>query len=661
MDKIPSTIRLEIEKLVKDINEHNYRYHVLDAPVISDAEYDRMFRRLKELEEKYNYILPDSPTLRVGAPPSEKFAKIKHEEPMLSLDNATSFDDIEDFDRQVKNIKGKISSLTQNSITDKDKDWPENQQWDKNSWADFVVVIKSKSQQKNKKEKTYTIERSSGKTIYLLSASSNDTINVLSDGFKDEDSYVIEYTKDVEYTVEPKYDGLAMELTYRNGLFMHAATRGDGYEGEDVTSNIKTIKSIPLKISGVNTIPDKVDIRGEVYLNIEEFEKINLELEKNNEETPFANPRNAAAGAVRQLDPTITARRRLHMVCYGVGAIKGIVFRSQKELIAWLNTAHFPTPRDFKVIAGVNAVVEQIKCFTELRQQLPFEINGVVVKVNDYEFQKKLSIRTRSPRWAKAYKFSPQKAMTVIDGIIPSVGRTGVITPVAKLRPIKLSGVTVSNATLHNWAEIDRLNINVGDWAVVERAGDVIPHIVEVKKGPNKKTFERPETCPRCDSRLVQVEGEVAYRCVNINCPAQVVERIIHYASRSGMDIEGLGEKNVELLFNQGLIKHFVDLYQLKEEDLLKLPRFAEKSAQNLIAAINRSKKTTLARFLVALGILHVGESVAKLLARNFEKLDDLFNVKREHIMEIKQIGEKIADSISSFFNEKDNLRTLGD
>jgi DNA ligase (NAD+) len=657
MEKITTDIKKEIEKLVKDINEHNYRYYTLDAPVISDAEYDQLFRRLIELERKYQYVLSYSPTQRVGAPPSEKFLKIKHEEPMLSLDNATSFDDVKDFDRQVKNIKGKVFSLTHNSITDYDKYWPEDQQWGGNSWADFVLIIKSKSQQK-KKEKTYSIERSSGKTIYVKE-SANAIVNLLNDGFKNEDSYVIMYTKDVEYTVEPKYDGLAMELTYRDGLLVHAATRGDGYEGEDVTSNIKTIQSIPLRISGVNTIPNQIDIRGEVYLNIEEFNKINIELEQNNEESAFANPRNAAAGAVRQLDPTITANRRLHMVCYGIGATKGIAFKSQQELIAWFNMAHFPTPKNFKVVKGIQEAVNEIQYFTELRQQLQFEIDGVVVKVNNFEFQKKLSSRTRSPRWAIAYKFPPQQAMTVIEGISLSVGRTGVITPVAKLKPVKLSGVTVSNSTLHNWDEVERLNINVGDRAVVERAGDVIPHIVEVKKGPNKQAYARPEACPRCNSRLVRAEGEVAYRCVNINCPAQVVERIIHYASRSGMDIEGLGEKNVDLLYNQGLIKHFADLYELTEDDLLKLPRFAEKSAKNLIAAINKSKKTTLSRFIVALGILHVGETAAKLLARNFKDLEQISNATRERILEIKQMGEKLADSIVSFFSEQKNKHVL--
>ena len=657
MLKITNAIKKEIKTLVKEINEHNYRYYDLDAPVVSDAEYDQLFRKLRELEEKYNYILPGSPTQRVGAPPSEKFAKIMHIEPMMSLENALNYKNVEDFDKQVRSIKGKISALSDNSITDKDKDWPEHQQWDKHSWKDFVVIIKSKKQQKNKKDRIYAIDHSVGKTIYLSSVS-DTAINLINDGAKVNDSYVIEHSGDVEYTVEPKYDGLAMELTYKNGNLDHASTRGDGFEGEDVTKNIKTIKSIPIKISYINTIPEQIDIRGEVYMNIEEFEKINKELEKKDEPI-FANPRNAAAGAVRQLDSSITASRRLHMVCYGIGSTKGISFASQKELISWFDSAHFPIPNNFKVVKGIKNAITAIIRFTDTRHHLPFEIDGVVVKVNDIEYQKKLSSRTRTPRWAIAYKFPPQQGDTIIKDIFASVGRTGVITPVAKLEPIKLSGVTVSNSTLHNWDEVERLNINIGDWAVVERAGDVIPHIVDVKKGPNKNAFERPKICPRCYSKLVRAKGEVAYRCVNINCPAQVIERIIHYASRRAMDIEGLGEKNVELLYNHGLIKHFVDLYKLTEEDLLKLPRFAEKSAQNLIASINKSKKTTLTRFLVGLGILHVGETAAKLLARNFEKLDHLYDVERERIMEVKQMGGKLADSISTFFNEKENQNTL--
>jgi DNA ligase (NAD+) len=574
MEKIPDIVKKEIEKRVKELNEHNYRYYVLDSPIISDEEYDRLFRRLKELEEKYHYVLPDSPTQRVGAPPLDKFEKVKHTEPMLSLDNAFSHDEVRDFDQRVKRF------------------------------------LKSE--------------------------------------------------QEVEYTVEPKYDGLAMELTYKKGLLVRAATRGDGVEGEDVTTNVKTIKAIPIKIEGVD-IPDEIDIRGEVYIDIGEFEKLNKEREKS-EEPLFANPRNAAAGAVRQLDSSITEKRKLHMACYGLGAANGIAFMSQEDFIGWLRKAHFPVPLVFEIVNGIENVIDTIKKIEEKRPAFPFETDGAVVKVNNFRLQKELGYKTREPRWAIAYKFPAHQGTTVIEDIIASVGRTGVITPVAMLRPVRIGGVTVSRSTLHNWDEIDRKDIRIGDAVVVERAGDVIPHIVMVikeKRTGQETTFPPPERCPVCGSHVVREEGEVAFRCIGLNCSAQVLERIMHYAGRGGMDIEGLGEKNVELLFNQGLIKHFVDLYMLRKEQLLELPRFAEKSAQNLVDAIEKSKKTTLARFLYALGILHVGEAAAKLLAKNFEKLEDIYKVKPERIVEIKQMGDKLAESISGFFGEQENVRTL--
>ena len=574
MEKIPADTKKEIEKLVKELNEHNYHYYVLDAPVISDEEYDRMFRRLKELEEKHHYVLPDSPTRRVGAPPLDKFEKVKHTEPMLSLDNAFSHDEVREFGERVKRF------------------------------------LKSDA--------------------------------------------------DVEYTVEPKYDGLAMELTYEKGRLIRASTRGDGYEGEDVTTNVKTIKAIPLKIEGVN-IPDAIDIRGEVFMDIDEFEKLNKEREKS-EESLFANPRNAAAGSIRQLDSSITEKRKLHMACYGVGAMKGIEFKSQTDFIAWLRKAHFPVPFVFDLVKGVDKVVESIKKIEDQRPKFPFETDGAVIKVNDFNLQKQLGYKTREPRWAVAYKFPAHQGTTQIENIIANVGRTGAITPVAMLKPVRIGGVTVSRSTLHNWDEIERKDIRIGDTVVVERAGDVIPHIVAVikeKRTGNEKKFPPPTTCPVCGSHVVREEGEVAYRCIGLNCEAQVLEKIIHYASRGAMDIEHLGEKNVELLYNQGLIKHFVDLYKLKKEQLLKLPRFAEKSAQNLIDAIDKSRTATLSRFLFALGILHVGEYAAKQLAKNFRTLEDLYHVKPERIIEIKQMGDKLAESISGFFNEKENLQAL--
>jgi DNA ligase (NAD+) len=579
MEKLSPEIKKEIERLVREINEHNYRYYVLDAPVISDAEYDELFRKLTELEVRHHYVLPDSPTQRVGAAPLDKFKTVKHKEQMFSLGNAVSYDQIREFDLRVK------KRLVEKNISNDEK---------------------------------------------------------------------------IEYTLELKYDGLAIELTYVRGLLVTASTRGDGFEGEDVTANVKTIKAIPLKIEGVE-IPEEIDIRGEVYMNIDEFEKMNKEREKSGEPL-FANPRNSAAGSVRQLDSTITEKRNLHMACYGVGAMKGINFRSQSGLVEWLNKSRFPVPLVFEVIRGIDKVVESVKKIESNRQKYPFEIDGAVIKVNDFTLQKELGFVTREPRWAIAYKFPAHQGTTVVEDIIASVGRTGAITPVAMLKPVRIGGVTVSRSTLHNWDEIERKDIRIGDTVVVERAGDVIPHVVAVvkeKRYTDAKKVPPPEECPACRSKIIKEEGEVAYRCINFNCEAQVMERIMHYASRGAMDIEGLGEKNIVLLYSHGLIKHFIDLYKLTEEDLLKLPRFAEKSAQNLIAAINKSKKTTLARFIVALGILHVGESAAKLLARNFEKLDHLYDVKRERILEIKQMGEKLADSITSFFNEEENKHTL--
>ncbi len=575
MEKIPENTRREMEKLVKDINEHNYRYYVLDAPVISDEEYDRLFRRLTELEQQYNTVFPDSPTQRVGAPPLDKFKKVKHTEPMLSLDNAFSHDEVREFDQRVKRF------------------------------------LKS--------------------------------------------------DEEVEYTVEPKYDGLAMELSYKKGLLDKASTRGDGYEGEDVTTNIKTIKAIPLKIEGVDHVPEGIDIRGEVYMDIEEFEKLNKEREKSGEPL-FANPRNAAAGSVRQLDSSITVARKLHMACYGVGAMKGIEFKSHTEFAGWLKKAHFPGPAQLDVALGIEKVIDSIRKIEAKRPEFPFETDGAVVKVNDFKLQRTLGFKTREPRWAIAYKFPAHQGTTQIQDIIANVGRTGAITPVAMLKPVRIGGVAVSRSTLHNWDEIERKDIRIGDTIVVERAGDVIPRVVAVikeKRTGHEKKFPPPTHCPVCGSLVEREEGEVAYRCIGLNCAAQVQERIFHYASRAAMDIEGLGGKNVELLYTQGLIKNFVDIYRLKKEDLLELPRYAEKSAQNLIDAIERSKNTTLARFLYALGIVHVGEYAARLLAKNFEKLEDLYHIKPEQIVDIKQMGEKIAGSLSFFFSDPTNLRTL--
>ncbi len=361
-------------------------------------------------------------------------------------------------------------------------------------------------------------------------------------------------------------------------------------------------------------------------MDIDEFEALNRAREKQGEPA-FANPRNAAAGSVRQLDSRITASRRLHLACYGVGSVLEMVFNSQSDFMNWMRTARFPLPAKMAVVKGVDNVIDEILRLENERDSFPFETDGAVVKVNDFGLQQKLGVKTREPRWAIAFKFQAHKGTTVIREIHGSVGRTGVITPFAVFEPVRIGGVTVSRSTLHNWDEIERKDIRVGDTVVVERAGDVIPHVVAVvkdKRSGREKKFPIPVNCPACGSQVVREEGEVAARCVSLHCPAQLQEKIIHFASRGGMDIEGLGEKNVALLYEKGLIRHFEDIYRLKKVDLLDLPRFAEKSARNLIQAIDKSKHATLARFLFAIGILHVGEYAARLLARNFRRLDDL-------------------------------------
>ncbi len=574
MEKVPDTVKREIEDLVRDLNEHCYRYHVLDSPVIADEEYDRLFRRLKHLEDSSRYTLPDSPTQRVGAPPLDTFEKVKHAEPMLSLGNALSHDDVREFDRRLKR-------------------------------------------------------------------------HLKSD-------------EEIVYTVEPKYDGIAIELTYKKGVLQKASTRGDGYTGEDVTVNVRTIRAVPLKIGGV-VVPEEIDIRGEIYIDITEFEALNRQREEQGE-AAFANPRNAAAGSVRQLDSSITAARKLHMSCYGIGALKGLTFKSQWEFIEWLRTSRFPVPSLIKRVTGAEDVISVIREIEEKRSNFSFEADGAVIKVNEFDLQKKLGVKTREPRWALAYKFPAHQGTTKIHEIMASVGRTGTITPVALLEPVRIGGVTVSRSTLHNWDEIQRKDVRIGDTVVVERAGDVIPHVIAVlqdKRRGDEKPFPPPVKCPVCGSLVEKEAGGVAFRCIGLNCAAQVQERIKHFASRAAMDIDGLGEKNVELLYAHGIVRHFIDIYTIRKEDLLHLPRFADRSAQNLIDAIHRSKKTTLARFLYSLGILHVGEYAARLLARNFKDVKDLFHVTPERIMGIKQMGTKIAGSLSLFFNDPENLRVI--
>jgi len=571
MKKTPENTKKEIEKLVSDLNDHCYRYHVIDSPLISDEEYDRLYRELKQMEKSTGYILADSPTQRIGSPPMEKYEKVKHAEPMLSLGNAFSYDEVVEFDLKVKRF--------------------------------------------------------------------------------------LKTDEHITYTVEPKYDGLAVELIYENGILHKAATRGDGNVGEDVTLNMKTVKGVPLRIEGED-VPEKIDIRGEIYMDIKEFEELNRQRERDGE-PPFANPRNAAAGSVRQLDSSITANRKLHLACYGAGAVKGKKFKSHWEFMEWLKKSRFPVPQNIILSERIEGVLESIREIEATRNSFAFETDGAVIKVNAINLQDELGVKTREPRWAIAYKFAAHRGITRILDIRPSVGRLGTITPVASLEPVRIGGVTVSSSTLHNWDEIERMEIGIGDTVEVERAGDVIPHVVAVKQRGGAGKFPPPAECPECGSSVERDEGGVAYRCIGINCAAQVQERIKHYASRSAMEIEGLGEKNIKLLYAHGLVKHFIDIYALKKEDLMNLPRFAEKSAQNLIDAIEKSKATTLARFIYSLGIIYVGEYASKLLAKNFRDINALYNIEAEQIVSIKHMGEKTAESVSKFFNESQNINVL--
>ncbi len=568
-------IRREIEELRKKIRYHNYLYYVLDSPEISDEEYDALFRRLLELEEKYPELKsPDSPTHRIGAPPKKEFGEIKHEIPMYSLQDARNEDELREFDKRVHRL------------------------------------LKLKDQDR------------------------------------------------VEYLLEPKFDGLSCEITYINGILTNASTRGDGYIGEDVTENAKTIRSIPLKLMTDNP-PPKIQVRGEVLMKKKDFLKLNKSLEEKGEKT-FANPRNAAAGSLRQLDPKITAQRKLDFVAWVIGVAEGIEFKKQSEILDTVEKLGFKTSNPRKIAYGIEDVIAYYREMEEKRESIDYELDGIVVKINDLSLWTELGETSRAPRYMIAGKFSPRKAETVLKDVLFSVGRTGIVTPVAILEPVYVGGVMVQRATLHNFDEVKRLGIRIGDRVIVQRAGDVIPEVV----GPiiEKRTgFEReikpPDHCPVCGSRLVK--ENVYLRCVNMSCPAKLKGALRHFSQRKAMDIEGLGEKLAEMLVDRGLVKDLADIYYLKKEDLLQLPGFAEKSARNLIAAIEGSKNRPLARFLYAIGIPNVGEYMAGVLAKHFKTLDNIQKASVEELLKIEGFGPEIAKSIYEFFRDENNLRVL--
>jgi len=468
---------------------------------------------------------------------------------------------------------------------------------------------------------------------------------------------------EIDFVAEPKIDGVAVNLIYEKGIFRVGATRGDGFTGEDVTQNLRTIRTLPLKMRPRNQdhVPDRIEIRGEVYLEKEAFRRLN-ERRVEEGESAFANPRNAAAGSLRQLDPRITARRPLGLFCYGVGSIEGKSLPTHWDTLQSLRDWGFPTNPDIRLARDVRACVGYWRHIESIRDTLPYEIDGIVLKVNSLSLQDRLGMVSRSPRWAVAVKFAPTQATTVIEDIVIGVGRTGVLTPVAVMKPVQVGGVTVSRATLHNEDEIAKKDVRIGDTVIVQRAGDVIPEVVKViesKRSGKEKPFRIPEKCPVCGSKVVRLEGEVAHRCIDLACPAQIRENIKHFVSRGGMDIEGLGDRIVSQLLDAGLIGDPADLYAISKEQLLELERFADKSAENLIAAIARSKHPPMERLLFALGIRHVGEYVAKILARKFGSIGRIEAASQEELTAIDGIGPTIAESIYKFFHEPHNLKII--
>lgn len=571
------TAEKRISELRKIIEYHNQRYYQQDAPEISDAEYDNLMRELQELEALYpDEHLSSSPSQRIGAAPLAKFAPFSHPQPMLSLANAFSVQEILDFDARIKKLSKQDS---------------------------------------------------------------------------------------IDYVSEPKLDGLAVNLIYEDGRLSSGATRGDGQTGEDVTQNLKTISSLPLRMKkkASLSVPEFIEIRGEVYMERKPFEKLNRRREENGEE-PFANPRNAAAGSLRQLDPRITARRPLNIFLYGIGSIRGFSFDHHWDILQALAEWGFSVNPLIKQAPDIAACISYFEHMGSIRSDLPYEIDGVVIKVNRLTTQAVLGNVSRSPRWALACKFPAEQARTVVRNIIVQVGRMGTLTPVALMEPVNVGGVIVSRATLHNEDEILKKDIRIGDTVVIQRAGDVIPEVVQVvsaRRTGSEKEFRMPRRCPECDSEIVRLEGEVAHRCVNLSCPAQIKEHIRHFASRGAMDIEGLGEKVSAQLFDAGLIHDPADLYFLKEEQLLALDRQAKKSVQKLLAAIERSKTPPLDKFIFALGIRHVGERTAKLLAESFGGIENLLAVKTDDLTAISEIGPEIAQSIVEFFAEEKNRKVM--
>jgi len=574
-------VAAEIEWLRREIEEHNYRYFVLDAPTIPDAEYDRLMQRLRALEAEHpELVTPDSPTQRVGAKPADQFRQVRHTKPMLSLENAFTAEDLIAFGKRVKD------RLRANGIS----------------------------------------------------------------------------VDEIPFVGEPKLDGTAISLRYEDGVLVLGATRGDGTVGEDVTHNVRTIRGVPLRLR-VRKPPAVFEVRGEVFMPKRAFEALNRRAAEKGERV-FANPRNAAAGSLRQLDPRVTAERQLDVFFYGLGDVQGWELPSQQSgILEALQEMGLKTCPEWRVLEGIQACLAYYDTIGRKRAELPYEIDGVVYKVNELAWQNVLGFVARAPRWAIAHKFPAQEELTVVKRIEFQVGRTGVLTPVARLEPVFVGGVTVSNVTLHNINEMRRKDVREGDTVIIRRAGDVIPEVVSVvldRRPPNARVVELPQRCPVCGSDVQQAEGEAVARCVaGLFCPAQRKESLRHFASRRAMDIEGLGTKLIDQLVDRGLVKTPADLYLLDVPTLTELERMGEQSARNLLAALEKSKETTLARFLYALGIREVGEATAAALASHFGALEPLMEATEEDLQKVPDVGPVVAAKVRAFFQEPHNREVI--
>mgnify|MGYP001261287080 FL=1 len=564
-----------VQSLRDKINDHNYRYYVLNDPLISDSEYDQLFRELENLEQKSpELVTQDSPTQRVGTTPLKSFGTIQHSIPMLSLENAMDEDELRSFYERL-----------QKGLNNKDK----------------ISII-----------------------------------------------------------AEPKLDGLGVELVYENGFFIHGSTRGDGITGENISQNLKTIPSIPLSLrTNKRNAIQLLEVRGEVFMTKSGFDQLNKTRLAEGLD-PFANPRNAAAGSLRQLDSKITSQRPLSIFCYEAGNINGETFNSHKEFLSALKDWGFPVNPEVKVVNNIDEMIVYHSNLENKRNTLPYEIDGTVFKVNKNEQRNVLGARSRSPRWAIAGKFKSQQVTTIVTDIIASVGRTGAITPVAKLNPVNVGGVIVTNATLHNQDEIIRKDIRIGDTVLIQRAGDVIPEIVKViqgKRSSNTVQYFLPKLCPACEHEVFRPEGEAISRCQNLSCPAQVKGRIEHFISKSALDIDGFGEKLVNQLVDNKMIQTVDDIFKLNFQDLVNLERMAEKSAQNIIDAIDSSKKTTFNRFVYALGIRNVGSHLSKVIERAFNaNINDFINATFEALEKIDEVGPIVAETITRFWKDRSNI-----